>query len=449
LLDSAVAKRQGLVPAEPTELAVSLRHFADLQTLRAAYPEADSAYRRSIALQNSLPAGQRDNVGLACSLYGLGNELENAGRSTDAERTLREALALQQRYVRDDSVNCLGSRGHARADTARTLQVLAWAIRDRDLNEAIPIMRSAVAMQRSVWDSEPYPDYAAALNDLGLMLRDHGDYDQSEKLLEESLAMEKRLLGDKHPDLALALNNLAQVQQLQGDLAAADSTFRRALAMQRELLGPTHRDVANTLNNLAFVLSDEGDVHGALQAEGEALSIYRKLFPGDNPDVARTINKLGYWQIETGDYAAADSSLEEALAMRRRLFGQSHPEIASSLLNVAILQVAKHQYADGYASARDAAQIFSASLSATNWKTALAQSVGGAALGGMGKYAEAERQLLDSYTILNSDTGAFRMYRALARRYLQSLYRSWGRTGEAQRYGPLVVAASGTRRRAN
>ena len=72
-------------------------------------------------------------------------------------------------------------------DTARTLQVLAWAIRERDLGEAIPLMQSSVAMQRSLWGAEPYPDYAAAVNDLGLMLRDQGDYDQSEKLLRESL----------------------------------------------------------------------------------------------------------------------------------------------------------------------------------------------------------------------------------------------------------------------
>lgn len=449
LLASAVAKRQSLAPAEPTELASSLRHFGDLQTLRAVYPEADSAYRRSIALQTSLPPQQRDNIALACSLYGLGNELENAGRLADAERTLREALELQQRFIRDDSLNCLGSQGHAKADIARTLQVLAWATRERDLNEAIPLMKSAVTIQQSVWGDEPYPDYAAALNDLGLMLRDQGDYAQSEQLLMEALVMERKLLGAKHPDLALALNNLAQVQQLRGDLVAADSTFRQALAMQRELLGQTHRDVANTLNNLAFVLSDEGDVRGALQAEGEALDIYRRLFPGDNPDVARTLNKVGYWLTATGDYTAAASSLEEALAMRRRLFGQSNPEVASSLVNVAIFQVATRRYADGLASAREAARIFSASLSATNWKTALAESVAGAALGGMGKYPEAERQLLDSYTVLSSDAGAFRMYRALARHYLEGLYVSWGRPGDAQRYAPLVVATASNRRSVN
>ena len=449
LLNSAVAKRQGLVPAEPTELALSLRHFGDLQTLRAAYPEADSDYRRSIALQSSLPPRQRDNVALACSLYGLGNELENAGRSADAERTLREALALQEHFVQENSVNCLGSQGHAKADIARTLQVLAWAIRERDLNEAIPIMQSAVAMQQAVWGDEPYPDYAAALNDLGLMFRDQGDYARSEMLLQESLVMERQLLGAKHSELALMLNNLALVQQQKGNLNEAEATFRQALAMQRELLGATHPDVANTLNNLAFLDSARGDVRGALQAEGEALEIYRRLFRGDNPDVARAMNRRGFWLLETHDYPAATRDLEEALAMRRRLFGGSHPEVAGSLVHVAILQIAMRQYADALVSARGASQIWGASLSATNWKTALAESVSGAALSGMRQYPEAERRLLDSYTILNNDSGALPMYRALARQYLAGLYRSWGRPGDARRYAPLVVAAAGGSRAVN
>lgn len=449
LLDSAVSKRQALVPGEPAELAASLIHLGDVQNRRAAYPEAEKAYRRAIALQTALPPGQRDDVALACSLYGLGNELENAGRFADAERTLRDALILQQRFVRDDSVNCLGSQGHARADTARTMQVLAWAISERNLNEAIPLMERAVAMNRSVWGAEPYPDYAAALNDLGLMLRDQGDYDQSEKLLEESLAMERRLLGDKHSDLALALNNLALVQQRKGELATAESTYRQALAMQRQLLGDVHPDVAITLGNLAIVLNDRGDVGGALQADGECLAIYRKLFPGDNPDVARTMNHLGYWYTESGDYDTAERYLEEALAMRRRLFGQSQPEIASSLVHVAILQVATHRYAEAVVSAHAAAEMYTSALSATNWKTALADAVRGAALGGMRNYPEAEKWLLDGYTILNNDSGALPMYRSLARHYLEGLYQSWGRPGDAKRYAAIVVPVSSSSRPPN
>jgi tetratricopeptide (TPR) repeat protein len=433
LLQSSIAKREKLVPAEAADLALSLSHQGDLLTFRADYPGAEAAYRRAIGLQSSRPAAERDNAALARSLYGLGNEQANSGRSADAEQSLGDALAMQQRVVDGPS-----------ADTARTLQVLAWAVRERDLNEAIPLMERAVAMQRSLWGAEPYPDYAAALNDLGLMYRDKGDYEQSERLLREGLEMERRLLGDKHSELALMLNNLGIVQQRRGNLAAAEATYRQALAMQRELLGEVHPDVANTLNNLAFVIYDQGNVRGALEVEDQALGIYRKLFPDDNPKVAGVMNRSGYWLTETGQYAAAERYLRDALAMRTRLYGDSHPEIASSLLHLGILQVATHNYRDALASSRTAASIWSKALSATNWKTAAAESVGGAALAGLGEYPAAETQLMRSYTILKDDAGALPMYRALARRYLESLYRDWGRPGDARRYAVAIVPAAGS-----
>lgn len=423
LLESAVAKRQGLTPAEPADLATSFSHLGDLLTLRADYPGAESAYHRAIALQSSLPPDQRDDAALGRSLYGLGNEQEDAGRFADSERTLRDALALQERLFKGPNT-----------DTARTLQVLAWAVRERNLNEAIPLMQSAVAMDRALWGAEPYPEYADALNDLALLLRYQGDYNGSERLLRESMAMKRRLLGDKHPEIAMSLQNLAQVLQLKGDLEAANSTFRQALAMQRELLGNVHPDVALTLHNLAWVLYGQGDVRGAMDAERESLHIYRTLFAGDNAEVARTMNGLGYLLMDTGDYANAESYLQEGLEMRRRLFGKAHPEIASSLLYVAVLQVATQKYAPALVSARAAADMYTAGLSASNWKTAVAKSVSGAALAGMGKYAEAEAQLVYGYTILSNDQGALPMYRTLARRYLEDLYRKWGRPQEARRY---------------
>ena len=444
LLESSVAKRLAQNPQDPAHLAASLSDLGDLQTWRAQYPDAERAYRQAIGLQKALRPDQRDEAALAKSLFGLGDELQKSGRSADAEGFLREALALQTRLAKDiQSKDDDSDKARTlKSDTARTLQTLAAAIWDRDLNEAIPVMRRAVAMQRAAWGSEPHPDYAAALNDFGLMLSDHGDYDESEKLLKESLAMEQRLVGDRHAQTALYLNNLALVLQLKGNLEGAESTFRQALGIQRALLGDTHPDVANTLSNLAFVLSDEGDIRGALRAEGESLSIYRKVFPGDNPEVARTLNKLAYWYTETHEYASAERDIEEALAMRRRLFGQSHPDIASSLLNLAILQVATQHYPEALVAARSAAEIYTSTVSATNWKTALAESVGGAALTGMGNYAEAERQLLDGYAILSNDRGALPMYRSLARRYLETLYRSWGRPGDAKRYAAIVVPAS-------
>jgi tetratricopeptide (TPR) repeat protein len=440
LLESSVAKREALTPAEPAKLALSLSDLADLQTWRAEYPDAERAYRRAIALQKGLSVEQRDDEALAKSLFGLGDELAKSGRSADAEAVLGQALALQTRLIRDADADVARS---LKADSAKTLQTLAWAIQERDLNAAIPVMQSAVAMHRALWVTEPHPDYADALNDMGLLLRYKGDFRESEQLLRESLAMNRRLLGDKHPEVAMSLHNLALVLELKGDLEGANSTFRQALAMRRELLGNVHPEVAVTLSELGRVMEEQGDVHGAINAGRESLAIYRKLFAGDNPDVAHTMNVLGYFLMESGDYSAAENYLQEALQMRRRIFGNAHPEIASSLQAVAILQVATHKYSEALASANAAVNIFTTALSESNWRTAFAASVSGAALAGMGEYPEAEKRLLQSYTILSNNAAALPMYRKMARRYLETLYRSWGRSSDAMRY---AVAADSSAR---
>ena len=225
-------------------------------------------------------------------------------------------------------------------------------------------------------------------------------------------------------------------------LAAAESSYRQALAMDRELLGEVHPEVANILVNLAYVMYDTGDVESALQVSGKSLDIYRKLFPGDNPEVARTMNRLGFWYTEKRDYATADRYLEEALSMRRRLFGKSHPDIASSLLHVGIFQVATHKYLDALLSSREAVEIYTATSSASDWRTALAESVNGAALTGIRHYDDAEQHLKRGYAILSTDAGVDAMYRTLSRHYLEELYRAWGRPQDAVRYATAIDSSA-------
>jgi len=431
LLESATERRRALPADERADLALSLSHMGDLLTLRAEYSPAENAYKLAIAMQRTLPPGERDDRALAKSLFGLGTELIESGHFPEAEQNLREALALQRRLFPG-----------AHEDTARTLQVLARAVNERNLSEALPLVKEAVTMHRTLWGSQPYPDFADALNDLGLMLDDSGDYGQSERLLRESMAMKRTLLGDKHPEIARSLTNIAGVLEEKGDLAGSEAMYQQSLAMHRELLGEVHPVVATTLNNLAFVYYERGNARAALDAERQSLDVYQKLFKGDNPDVARIMNRLGYWLTDAGQYESAQRCLDDALAMRRRLFGPSHPEIASSLTHVAILQVATRRFEEGQISAHKSAEIFREAVSETSWKTALAEVVSGAALTGLGEYPEAEKQLLHGYSILNADVGAPLMYRSLARRYVEDLYTRWGRPQDARRYASAKTRAA-------
>jgi len=414
LLDRAVATRRRLEGLDPLELSTSLSHQGDVLALQAQFDGAEKAYQEAIRIESARPHDHQSQVELADSLYGLGTLLADKGSYAQAEQTLRKALALQQ--VLYDNPN---------PAIARTLKDLARAVADGgDLKAAIPLMRRAVAMQRALRGDEPHPDLAEVLNDMGLLLYESGDLDNAEKFYRESLAMNRRLLGEKHPEIANGLENVAMTMQDRGDLSGAETLYRQSLAMRRELFGEMHPDVGRTLANLALLQYDRGETDEALTNMREVLVIFRKVYPTDNPEIARMQNIVGFWLTLAGQYEEADRSLNEALAMRRRLFDGKQPDIASSLITIALLRIAQGQYPEALQLAQSAKVIDTDAFSADHWRTAIAESAEGAALTGLGRYSEAEERLAHSYGILSKESGAPRVYRVLAQRYVDTLHQS-------------------------
>jgi len=278
-------------------------------------------------------------------------------------------------------------------------------------------------MQRALRGNEPHPDLAEALNDMGLVLYEKGDMDEAEKFYRESLAMNRRLLGDKHPEIANGLENVAMTVQDKGDLAGAEKLYLQSLDMRRELLGPEHPKVGRTLLNLASLQYDRGETSQALANMREVLGIYRKAYPPDHPETARVLNVIGSWLTIGGEDTEADVYLEEGLAMRHRLLNAQHPDVASSLIALAILRVDQKNYPKALEFARTAKAIYTAALSPDHWRTALAECAEGAALTGLGRYPEAEKPLTHGYAILVKDSGLPLIYRSLAQRYFDTLHR--------------------------
>jgi tetratricopeptide (TPR) repeat protein len=412
LLERAVATRRELI-TDPLALPDSLNHLGDVLLIQAKYDDAEKDYQEAIRLESAKPKDRDSRAELATTLHGYGVLLAAKGRYAEAAAKFREALALQQALY-----------GKANPDVARTLKDLARAVADGgDLNAAIPLMRSAVEMQQTLRGTEPHPDTAEVLNDLAMLLWRQGDYDGTEKYINESLAMYRRLLGEKHIYIADGLENLASTLQDKGDLARAEAICRQALGMFRELLGDTHPKVALTLHNLASLQYDRGHTQDALATERESIAVYRNVYPQGHKELAFALNVIGFWLTVAGQYEEADRDIQEGLAMRRRLFGERNPDVASSLMMLAHLEVAERRYQEALESAHTAADIYTAALSNTHWRTAVAESAEGAALTGLGRYPEADALLQHSYDILSKNGGAPRTFQTLTQGYIDTLHR--------------------------
>ena len=178
---------------------------------------------------------------------------------------------------------------------------------------------------------------------IGRIYRQLGLYDQARPLLEEALAIRRRLWGDDHPEIVTSLDHLASLYHDQGDYGRAEPLFLRALEIRRAELGENHPHVAASLNNLAFLYRARGDVERAEPLFRRALEIYQGLYGSSHPDVARALTNLGELERFRGRPTEAAELLGQAFAIQERELGTDHPEVAITLNNLAM---AKYQLGD-------------------------------------------------------------------------------------------------------
>ena len=183
--------------------------------------------------------------------------LENGDRST-ADAILKSAEERSQNVVRDsarmaylrgeiaegeirlqDALDHY-ERAYGQDPTFDHLQAyarLCWEMgRWRD---AVPLFEK-ILKQVAQDSGEQGAEYAEALNDLALVLKNLSEYTQAEPLYEQALGIYRRVLGDDHPDTAGSLNNLAGLYRAQGHFAQAEPLLKEAVEIAERVLGGAH-----------------------------------------------------------------------------------------------------------------------------------------------------------------------------------------------------------------
>ncbi|WP_413199576.1 CHAT domain-containing protein, partial [Nostoc piscinale] len=189
-----------------------------------------------------------------------------------------------------------------------------------------------------------HPDVASSLNNLALLYKKQGKYQQAEPLYQRSLAIFEKLLGKEHPLVATSLNNLALVYKAQGKYQQAEPLYQRSLTIREKWLGKEHPDVANSLNNLAALYYAQGKYQQAEPLYLRSLAIFEKVLGKEHPDVAQSLNNLAELYRAQGKYQQAEPLYFRALLIREKVLGKEHPNIAQSLNNLAELYRAQGKY---------------------------------------------------------------------------------------------------------
>src|SRR5580698_432638 len=168
----------------------------------------------------------------------LGSIYQKLGKLDRADALL--SLALERRK---------SIYGKDHAEVAASLVAIGLLRIDQErLEEAERLVREGLAMTRR-HAAPKDPALVKALTAVGQVLEERGAYDQAIPPLNEAV----RLAAAESPvnsEFAASLNELASVHFYAGRYQTADALFRRVLEMHRALLGEHHPSVADDLINI-------------------------------------------------------------------------------------------------------------------------------------------------------------------------------------------------------
>ena len=232
---------------------------------------------------------------------------------------------------------------------------------------------------------------------LGEVLLLQNRFDEADPLFARSLDMQILLYGAQSRQVADVLDSLASIRRAQGKLKEAESFARRALTANETTVGMDHKDTGYFRISLAVILAKLGKYAEAETLLKRALVTFDKTLPPDHQYVASAEHVLGEVLLDEDKLDEAETTLTAAMNRWNR-------------------------------------------TPAPAWRAARSESALGETLRRLGKTAEAERHLTESYLVLAGDEHADRDAKLKAQQRITRFYTD---RGQREKLKELMLATSG------
>lgn len=178
--------------------------------------------------------------------------------------------------------------------------------------------------------------YAVILNNLSNAYGDKGDYPNAIKYGKESLALRKRLYGEKSAEYAIAVNVIGIAYMSQANFQQALSYFQQAKELF-ERLSIRNNYYAQILNNLGVVYDEMGEYKQSENYHSQAKQLYKELFGEKSSNYASSLSNLGALYLQLGDFKKARLYCEQSLSIYESIYGKDHITCATVLNNLGTI----------------------------------------------------------------------------------------------------------------
>ncbi|MBN1568011.1 MAG: serine/threonine protein kinase [Acidobacteria bacterium] len=351
----------------------------------------------------------------------MGKSYNGLGLSDKAAQLANVSLEISRQR--------LGQESAATADALTLLGEIR--MKQGDLAAAEKLTQEGLEINRRLRGPESI-QVAEDINNIATVHINKGEWRKAEEGFRESLAIYRKALGNKaneSEDFAAVLNNLGMLLKFQRRISEALPLYLESTSITRKIFGPNHPYLSSSLNNLGMLYMEVKNYPEAEKLLQEALSIDRKAL-GESRAVAITLSNLGSLNLERGQLSLSEDYHRQAIAMAEKVYGENNPELADYFQRLGITLTKERQFQEAEANLRKALSLRLMQFAPDHFRVGITNSVLGACFADQKKFKEAEPLLVESYPIIKKHFGNAGETREAGLRLI-ALYENWGKADKA------------------
>lgn len=291
-LSKSLSIKLSLKQKDTTSLSLTYIAMANLHGAAGSYTKAYEYYNTAIAILEK--AKLTDSYNYITALQSLGYTYIEGARFADAKLMLNRVLGIQSK-----------AEGEMFSGNAEILVSIANAeFQLNELSLAQEHTEKAIAIATAHFGDNSNV-HATAKGILGLVAHKLGNSSKGIQLMEESVAINKKIYGVDHPRVALTYTSFSLIFQEMGRYADAETVLNKALAIQKKVYGLEHPEYALSLMNLAMVYAMQAGYDKSVAMLKESMDIYIKNDLAGTSNFIKILANLTYIVSVQGDYANA------------------------------------------------------------------------------------------------------------------------------------------------
>jgi len=212
-----------------------------------------------------------------------------------------------------------------------------------EYEKAQPLVEQALTLARKT----NIPDYelAMCLIDTACLYKKQNKLTSAEKMCEQGLELQQKLLCKNHPYTAYTLRILSSIYREQNKLYQARSVLEKATTIMRSYHTEDDYAMVSLEIDTAKLLVVQGRLKEAESHYSHILATINKYSP-DHFYKASILEDMAELYLQQGKYTEAEPLIDQALSMKEKVYGSEHHLLVAALFIKAGVEREKGNYAE-------------------------------------------------------------------------------------------------------